>query len=470
MTQQNLLQQAKQGNVQALNVLLNRVFQLNGITAKAAIKEGCLHLLLESAQVPNQQTLVPAIRGAMINLGVESIDSVKVYARQINQPQPVWTQTISLSHAASQPAAPLSDVAVDQPQAEPDQELANPVAESVESSGFAQLTPIRQIEAIADSNQSFLDRPTESVSPDHGSSAEVRNGQDASESAPAWLGDPASSLNGANSEVTPSMSPAPATPSSDYPVEIAPTSLSEPTNVPLADVTVQAPNDPQIEPSVKTQDAEPRLESPRRRIKVGSAGRTGLLAAMAVLLLGILWLHNRVTSEQRMAREQAAALVANTPRARDAKDLKTLKASEQKLRQAMQLLENTAPASGPTGETQQELEKIRLQLREIQQRLKLEKKAADSLQSAQQLVDQANQRLKTSPRTPEASRQASAQLQEAIDQLKQIPPGTLVSDTAAQKLTAYRSLRTKVTTQLKEESSAAKPKSPGKRTKPAAKR
>jgi len=47
---------AQQGNVEALVALMNRSLQPKGITVvKAAFKDGCLQILLESAQVPEQQ-------------------------------------------------------------------------------------------------------------------------------------------------------------------------------------------------------------------------------------------------------------------------------------------------------------------------------------------------------------------------------------------------------------------------------
>ena len=51
-------QAAKQGNPQAIAILLNRQLQPKGITAKISVKASCLQIMLEAATVPNQKGLV----------------------------------------------------------------------------------------------------------------------------------------------------------------------------------------------------------------------------------------------------------------------------------------------------------------------------------------------------------------------------------------------------------------------------
>ena len=95
-TQPHLLELAKQGNAQAIATLMNRQLQTKGITAKAALKEECLQIILESAQVPNQQALVVFIRKGITNLGAEPIKKVKVYGRQIGEEFPAWNEEFSV--------------------------------------------------------------------------------------------------------------------------------------------------------------------------------------------------------------------------------------------------------------------------------------------------------------------------------------------------------------------------------------
>src|SRR5919202_2313436 len=92
----SLLDLAKQGNAYAIGALINRQLQPKGITAKAAPLEGCLQIMLESAQVPNQQDLVTFIRKGLVSLGAASINQVKVYGRQAGQEIPAWWQDFEL--------------------------------------------------------------------------------------------------------------------------------------------------------------------------------------------------------------------------------------------------------------------------------------------------------------------------------------------------------------------------------------
>jgi WD40 repeat protein len=107
MTQPNLLELAKQGNANAIATLINRQLQPKGISAKAEVKNGCLQIMLESAQVPKEQAMVAFVRKGMMGLGTSSIKKVRVYGRQIGEDFPAWTQEFLLGTKLPSPA-PLS--------------------------------------------------------------------------------------------------------------------------------------------------------------------------------------------------------------------------------------------------------------------------------------------------------------------------------------------------------------------------
>jgi hypothetical protein len=96
MAQPNLRELAKQGNPKAIAVMLERSLQPHSITAKVGRKEDCLQILLESAQIPEEQTIISFIRNGLVKLGVESITTVKVFARQTGKESPAWQQTFEL--------------------------------------------------------------------------------------------------------------------------------------------------------------------------------------------------------------------------------------------------------------------------------------------------------------------------------------------------------------------------------------
>lgn len=92
----DIVRLAKQGNPKAIASLLNRSLASQEITAKAVLRNRCLYILLESAQLPEQQSLVPFLQERIKSLGPQSIKTVKVYGRQLGTDAPAWRQKIDL--------------------------------------------------------------------------------------------------------------------------------------------------------------------------------------------------------------------------------------------------------------------------------------------------------------------------------------------------------------------------------------
>jgi hypothetical protein len=97
MTQPNYLKLAKQGDAQAIGVLINRSLQPKGINAKIAFKNSCLKVMLESTLVPEQQVLVEFIRRGITGLNISSVKIVQVYGRQIGEEFPAWSEEFTLA-------------------------------------------------------------------------------------------------------------------------------------------------------------------------------------------------------------------------------------------------------------------------------------------------------------------------------------------------------------------------------------
>ncbi|MCF2146725.1 hypothetical protein IQ276_009720 [Desmonostoc muscorum LEGE 12446] len=102
MTQPNILELAKQGDVEAIASLMNRHLQPKGITAKVAFKDACLEIILESAEIPNQETWVAFLRRGLTNLGAASVDRVKVYGQHTGKEFPAWSQEFELGFAEAE--------------------------------------------------------------------------------------------------------------------------------------------------------------------------------------------------------------------------------------------------------------------------------------------------------------------------------------------------------------------------------
>ncbi|MBW4563524.1 MAG: hypothetical protein KME32_20750 [Mojavia pulchra JT2-VF2] len=104
MTQINILELAKQGDVNAIHTLMSQWLNSPSITPKVSLKQDCLQIALESAEVP-EQSLVPIIRDGLIDLGIECTKKVKIYGRETGEDFPDWQQEFEL---AAQPNSPLS--------------------------------------------------------------------------------------------------------------------------------------------------------------------------------------------------------------------------------------------------------------------------------------------------------------------------------------------------------------------------
>ncbi|MBD2460795.1 GUN4 domain-containing protein [Oscillatoria sp. FACHB-1407] len=101
MTQPNLLELAKQGNPKAIAALMNRQLQPKGITAKVALKDHYLQILLEAAKLPSKQACITFIQDGLNKLGITEIDKAKVYGKQIGEDFPEWHQEIILISSGS---------------------------------------------------------------------------------------------------------------------------------------------------------------------------------------------------------------------------------------------------------------------------------------------------------------------------------------------------------------------------------
>ncbi|NDJ24999.1 hypothetical protein GS682_25800 [Nostoc sp. B(2019)] len=103
MTQQNILELAKQGDTNAINTLVSQWLNLPSITAKTSLKQDCLQIMLESVKVSEQQSLVTLIHNGLINLGIQSVEKVKIYGREIGEDFPDWQQELELKIQSSSP-------------------------------------------------------------------------------------------------------------------------------------------------------------------------------------------------------------------------------------------------------------------------------------------------------------------------------------------------------------------------------
>ena len=124
MSQPTLEELAKQGDSNAMVAsrtaegiasLLNRAFEPKGVTAKAAIKNDSLNIIVEAAETPNKQESIAIIREVITRLNLELAETLTVYGRQPGDDIPDWYQKFlladvptSLSSGKAQAEEPFS--------------------------------------------------------------------------------------------------------------------------------------------------------------------------------------------------------------------------------------------------------------------------------------------------------------------------------------------------------------------------
>lgn len=105
MAQPDLIKLARRGDSGAIALLLNRKLQPRGVTAKVALKDNCLKILLTSARPLEQQAFIRLLQQQINSLNIESLAQVKVYSQQNGEGTSGWTQeftpTSDLSHISS---------------------------------------------------------------------------------------------------------------------------------------------------------------------------------------------------------------------------------------------------------------------------------------------------------------------------------------------------------------------------------
>lgn len=106
MSQQDILNLAKEGDARAIAFLIGQALQSFGVTAKASLENDSLHLLLEAAQLPAEEACLRVAIKGLQRLQPNNIYSVTIYGRRDGQQLPAWTQTVELKKRLT--SAPVS--------------------------------------------------------------------------------------------------------------------------------------------------------------------------------------------------------------------------------------------------------------------------------------------------------------------------------------------------------------------------
>jgi hypothetical protein len=96
VSQQDILNLAKEGDPRAIAFLIGQALESFGVTAKASRENDSLHLLLEAEQLPAEEACLRVAVKGLQRLQPNNVYSLTVYGRRSGQQLPAWTQTVEL--------------------------------------------------------------------------------------------------------------------------------------------------------------------------------------------------------------------------------------------------------------------------------------------------------------------------------------------------------------------------------------
>jgi len=104
MTQNPLVEQAKEGNISAIASLMNRLLKSQGMLANVERTGDRLDVLIESdlrslddeMRVPKRQVLVGMLKKWFITLEVQNVSTIVISWQQAGSVEPAWTEEVTL--------------------------------------------------------------------------------------------------------------------------------------------------------------------------------------------------------------------------------------------------------------------------------------------------------------------------------------------------------------------------------------
>ncbi|MBF2098317.1 MAG: pentapeptide repeat-containing protein [Gloeomargaritaceae cyanobacterium C42_A2020_066] len=96
MNSPSILQRAKQGDPEAIALLMNQALASQGVTARVVFRHNCLEVLLEAPHVPDRRASLNLIRQGLARLEIPGVATAKVYARRAEELFPDWMEAFGL--------------------------------------------------------------------------------------------------------------------------------------------------------------------------------------------------------------------------------------------------------------------------------------------------------------------------------------------------------------------------------------
>jgi len=111
-SQINLMEMAKQGDMNALAALMNRSLKVHGIFAELSLTKGCLVVSAMFDQTaPNKTSLVEMLKRGVGNVRPKGVQRVMVQAMSIHDRSVAWQSAFILPKAETAASSPLASIA-----------------------------------------------------------------------------------------------------------------------------------------------------------------------------------------------------------------------------------------------------------------------------------------------------------------------------------------------------------------------
>lgn len=454
--QANFLDLAKQGDPHAIATLMNQALTSQGVTVQAAMRRGCLHILMESDRTLEPSRIVPALRKAMQDLQSPVISRVRIYGHQKSGSAAIWSQVIDLSEDLSQPLTITSTNLVNTLDDEPPTAIR---AALVRSNGDGSVALKTFAPATDHSTDHLMSHPITAatsvlISPPPASTLPAPP-------LPAALRqEPQPEFSSLQPSLTPDSPIPPETqpPEAEQngktsfslpvsaPVQISPPSagaevLPEAEILPEAEVSPEADlevvSSPYEHPtlsktqSVSTAARKPQVVSSKRSSSFASWGVGG--AFVCGIALGSWFLWKQPLAKTDPQQPLAEDIVRQIPKLESAQNVADLESQASQIQASLDQLTHM-PA---TADIQKQVGLLQGQLGQVRQRLGNEREAKTNLLTAQRLGDEAEAALKASPKDG-ATNTAQQKLQTAIRLLEVSPAKTFVSPDIEAVLTRFQ--------------------------------
>ena len=92
LSQQKMMELARQGNPKAIATLINQSLKPRGINTQVKSQNRCLHIVITAEPIPESETTASFIHKKLIFLKIKSIQTIKIYGRKTGTKSIAWTQ------------------------------------------------------------------------------------------------------------------------------------------------------------------------------------------------------------------------------------------------------------------------------------------------------------------------------------------------------------------------------------------